>query len=60
MVLTQYSAEKGQKLVTGISVGLNIIIVLFLGMAREPYAVAVAFMLLVWKAVLLFKYSKNL
>ena len=60
MVLTKYSTQKGQKLVTGISVGLSILIVLFLGMAREPYAVVVAFMLLVLKGVLLFKYTKNL
>lgn len=60
MALTKYRVEKGQKLVTGISVGLSILIVLFLGMAREPYAVVSAFMLLVLKGVLLFKYTKNL
>ena len=53
MALTKYRIEKGQNFVTGISVGLSILIVLFLGMAREPYAVVVAFMLLVLKGMLL-------
>ena len=60
VVLTKRDALKGQNIVTGISVGLSIFVVLFLGMAREPYAVVVAFMLLVLKGVLLFKYTKNL
>ena len=57
--LTQFQIEKGQKIVTGISMGLSIITVLFLSMAREPYALTVEFMLLVIKGVLLFKCSKN-
>ena len=59
IVLTQFNVEKGQKIVTGCSMGLSILTVLFLGMAREPYAVTVEFMLLVIKGVLLFKHTEN-
>lgn len=59
MLLTKYRAPKGQKLVTYISIGLSILVVFFLGMAREPYAIGVAFLLLVLKGVLLFKNAKN-
>lgn len=60
IALTQLNIEKGQKIVTGCSIGLSILTVLFLGMAREPYALTVAFMLLVIKGVLLFKFCKNI
>lgn len=56
IAMTKLQIRKGQKLVTGISVGLSIAMVLFLGMAREPYAVVVAFVLLVWKGVLLLRF----
>ena len=53
--LTQFKVEKGQKAVTGISMGLSILSVLFLGMAREAYAITVVFLLLIIKGMLLFK-----
>lgn len=59
-VLTQYNIEKGQKMLTNISMVLSILTVAFLGMAREPYALTLEFLLFVIKGILLFKYCKNL
>ena len=47
--------EKGKKVITFLSVGLSIITVLYLAIAREPYAVTVAFLLLLIKGGLLYK-----
>ena len=59
IVLTQLKVEKGQNIVTGCSFTLSILTVLFLGMAREPYAIMVEFMLLIVKGILILKYTKN-
>lgn len=59
IALTQFDVEKGQKMVTTVSMGLSIVTVLFLGSAREPYALTLEFMLFVIKGVLLFKHCKN-
>lgn len=59
IILTHFGMEKAQKFETICSMGLGILAVLFFGMAREPYALAVVFLLLVLKAGLLFKYTKN-
>lgn len=59
IVLTRFCIEKGQILATACSMGLGILAVLFFGMARGPYAVVVAVMLLVLKGVLLFKCTKS-
>jgi len=58
--LTQLQVEKGQTIVTGCSLGLSILTVLFLGMTREAYAIVIAFMLLVIKGILHLKYIRNL
>lgn len=42
-------------MITFLSVGLSIITVLYLAIAREPYAVTVAFLLLLIKEGLLYK-----
>ena len=59
ILLTHFKIEKGQKIITGSSLGLSILAVLFLAMTREAYAITVAFLLLVIKGVLLFKYIKT-
>lgn len=59
IVLTQCKIEKGQNIVTGCSMILSILTVLFLAMAREAYAITLVFILLIIKGMLLFKYSKN-
>ena len=58
MLMVYFKFEKGKKAVTFISVGLSIIAVLFLGMAREPYAITVTFLLLLIKGSLLYKQAK--
>ena len=51
ILMVYFKFERGKKAVTFISVGLSIIAVLFLAMAREPYAITVMFLLLLKKAV---------
>ena len=58
ILMTYFKLEKGKKSVTFISVGLSIIAVLFLAMAREPYATTVTFLLLLIKGILLYKQAK--
>ena len=58
ILLTKLGIKKSHKMVTGISMLLNILMVLFLAMAREAYAIMLAFMLLLIKAGLLLKYIK--
>ena len=58
ILLTKLGIEEKHKMMTGISMLLSIVMVLFLAMAREAYAIMLAFMLLVIKGVLLLKYIK--
>ena len=51
--------EKWQRTLTTVSMVINTIAVVYLSLAREAYAVTVAFMLLVVKAVLIFKSEKG-
>ncbi|MGN0706377.1 MAG: helix-turn-helix domain-containing protein [Faecalibacterium sp.] len=55
VLMVAFQFEKGKKALTFLSVGLSIITVLFLAIAREPYAVTVAFLLLMIKVGLLYK-----
>lgn len=59
VLLTQLKIEKGQKIVTGCSMGLSVLTVLILAMAREAYAITVAFLLLIIKGILLLKHIKT-
>ena len=58
ILMVYFNFEKGKKVVTSISVGLSIIAVLFLAMARESYAITVTFLLLLIKVLLLYKQAK--
>ena len=58
LFLTRFGIERSNKIVTGVSMVLSILNVLFLAMTRETYAVIVLFLLLVIKGVLLLKYAK--
>ena len=58
ILMVYFKFEKGKKAGTAISVGLSIIAVLFLAMAREPYAVTVTFLLLLIKGIMLYKQAK--
>ena len=55
IILTKSKAEMGNKALTVISVVLNILIVLFLALTREAYALVVVFLLLVIKVTAFIK-----
>lgn len=59
VLLNQMKIEKGQKIITNISIGLSIITILFLAMTREAYAITMAFLLLIIKGMLVLKISRN-
>ena len=58
VLLTKYGVERSNKIITEISMILGILIVLFLALTREAYAIVVAFLLLVIKGMLLLKSIK--
>ena len=58
IILTKFNDIKSNKIMMGISIGLNILTVLFLAMSREAYAITAAFLLLVIKGTILLKYIK--
>lgn len=47
--------EKGRQTVTVLSLGFSVMTVLFLAMAKEPYAVTLVFLLLLIKGLLIYK-----
>ncbi len=59
LLLTKFAMEKCNKTMTGVSMVFSILLVLFLAMTRETYAIIVVFLLLVIKGVLLLKYTKR-
>ena len=59
VLLNQLKIEKGQKIITNVSMVLSIITVLFLAMTREAYAITMTFLLLIIKALLVLKISRT-
>ena len=59
LILRKIAPEKNCKISMDFSIGLNILIVLLLAITREAYAIIVAFLLLIIKAVLFFVGSKT-
>lgn len=59
VLLNQMKIEKGHKMITDVSIVLSILTVLFLAMAREPYAITMAFLLLIIKGMLVLKISRT-
>ena len=59
LVLTKLKKEKFNKAITVVSVSLNILIVLFLALTREVYALILVFLFLIIKCLLIFKYTKT-
>lgn len=57
LILTKTQAEKKKNFLTALSVVLNVITVLFLSLAREAYAAAVAFLIMVVKGTVISKYK---
>ena len=58
ILMVHFKFEKGKKVVTSLSIGFSIFAILFLAMAKEPYAITVAFLLLLIKGGLLYKQAK--
>ena len=58
LVFTKTCIQKGNEAVTGISIVLNIVIVITLALTRQVYAVIVAFLLLVVKGAIALKREK--
>lgn len=59
IILTKVNAQRANRALTGVSVGLNILIVMFLALTREVYALIIAFLLLLIKGVILLKRASN-
>lgn len=59
ILLTQLNIEKGQKVITNISLVLGILAVLYLALTRDAYAITVVFVLLIIKVMLLIKVNER-
>ena len=55
VILTKLKAEKCNKILMEVSLSISVFTVLFLALTGEVYAVTVAFLILITKAVILFK-----
>ncbi len=53
VLMTKWKPETNQKTLTNLSVILNIVLIVFLAMAREAYAVVISFLLLVIKTIII-------
>lgn len=58
VLFVQFKSINKQKIVTDISIIIRIVTVIYLALAGETYAVTIAFLLLIFKGMLLFKYKK--
>ena len=58
ILMVYFKLEKGKRVVNSLSVGFSVFAVLLLAMVREPYAIVVAFLLLLAKGGLLYKQTK--
>ncbi len=58
LLLNKLGMERYNRIMTGLSMVISVLAVLLLAITRESYAVVVAFLLLVIKGCLLFKYAK--
>ncbi len=59
VILTKINAEKSNKILMGFSMIISIVLVLFLALTREAYAVVVVFLLLLIKGTIFLKYIKS-
>ena len=59
VILTLTKREKGQKVVSIISLAVSVVTVFFLALTREPYATATALLLLIIKGAILLKIIKT-
>ena len=59
LLFTKLDIQKGNQIMTGVSMVLSISLVLFLAITREAYALIVVFLLLVLKGMLLYRCMKG-
>ncbi len=59
IIMVQMKRSKWQQYSTAASIVLSIILILFLAITRETYAITVAFLLFVTKGLLLYKHDKS-
>lgn len=59
IILTKTKTEKGNKILTELSIVLNIFIVLLIALTRTVYALVIAFLLLIAKGGILLRYVKS-
>ncbi len=59
VAFSKLKIEKGGKLLTEVSLVVNVLFVLFLGLTRHAYAITVAFLLLITKGLILLKHVKG-
>ena len=59
IILTKFKVERMHKVLTNLSMIVNIFAVLFLALTREAYAVMLAFLLLVIKGIILLKSAES-
>ena len=58
IILTRIKLEKGNKILAELSIVISILMVLFLAVTKEVYAVVVAFLLLMIKGIILIRKVK--
>ena len=58
LIMTRKEAEKSNEILTSISLVINVFAVMFLALAKEAYAVIVAFLILIIKTIIFLKYVK--
>lgn len=59
LILTKLNKEQLNQITTCISILISIILILFLALAKEAYAIMIVFMLLIMKGLILLKYTRN-
>ena len=59
LLFTKLDIQKGNQIMTGVSMVLSISLVLFLAITRDAYALIVVFLLLVLKGILLYRCTKG-
>lgn len=58
ILLSKNKSEKSNKMLMDFSMVFNVLIVIFLALTRETYAIVIAFLLVIMKGIILFKHIK--
>ncbi len=60
VVVSKFKSEKKNEFLTGLSLIINALAVLFFSFTREPYAASIAFLIFIIKGILFLKYLKSI